>query len=96
MMIGSTSAGSADLSAAPRVPQLDRSPRSPMPRRMHSKCTTIDSASAISRPGTIVATNSAPTETLASAPKMMSPRLGGIMLARIDAALVSATPNGLG
>ena len=68
MMTGSTSAGSADFSALPRAPQLDRSPRSPMPRRMHSKCTTIDSASAISRPGTTVATNSAPTETVASAP----------------------------
>ena len=68
MMTGSTSAGSADFSAVPRVPQLDFGPRSPMPRRRHSRCTTIDSTSAIKRPGTTVATNSAPTETVASAP----------------------------
>ena len=68
MITGSTSAGSASFSAAPRSPQAARVPRSPMPRRMHSKWTTTDIASAINRPGTIVATNSAPTDTVASAP----------------------------
>ena len=65
---GSTSAGKASNAALPRMPQVARSPRSPMPRRMQMIWTAIESVSAMSRPGTIVATNRAPTDTTASEP----------------------------
>ena len=93
---GTNSAGMASRKAAMRSRQPMGLVDGSSPRRRACMCTVIIKATAIIRPGTIPAVNSAPTETAPAAEKMIMPMLGGIRLSMVDAQLVTAAANGLG